>query len=252
MASTKHNTYDITLNRDLFVDPDFKKFKKFDSFFPLKYSTIDHRLWEHLSSYGRLMLIQLLSIAYNEVSISFTVSTAMLHKYRGIAAEMLLLELSDLNYLQSSKLKEYLNQSHIKANLNKTTRSQKQAPAEASENLPDLSVKKTNQFISKYCELFKAKHGSNPVINGKTSGIAKRLSQSLGEEKANFYLEAFFAMPDALLFKNKHPLAQFEFKLNEITVFANSGKFTTYKQANQQDHTATVQSQIDRIKAGQL
>ena len=126
----------------------------------------------------------------------------------------------------------------------------KKGSIEPAANLPDLAPKKTNQFISKYCQLFKNRYGSNPVISQKIAGIAKRISTTLGEEKAVFYLEAFFAMPDANLVKNKHPLTQFEFKLNEITVFANSGKFTTQSEANNMDKKVVAVQTSNAFKEG--
>lgn len=251
MASTQ-TTYDITLNKDLFIDPEFKKTKNFDTYFPLKYSTIQHRFWLKIGSNARTLLTELLSIAYNKATTCITVDVSLLPKCRGFTVEMLLLELSDYGYLEAPKLKENTNLNQIKSNQSKTTATKKTGSSEPRQNPSDSAPNKTKQFISKYCDLFKSRYGSNPVINGKTSGIAKRLSESLGQEKSDFYLEAFFAMPDSLLTKNKHPLSQFEFKLNEITVFANSGKFTTYKQAQQHDQQVNVQSQIDRIKNGEL
>lgn len=234
MASEK-NEYEIKLNKDLFIDPDFKKSKNFATYFPIKFSTINHRLWTQLSSNARSMLLELLSLAYAESSTCITVNADLLQRYRGVTVDMLFSELNDFKYLECPKLNINLNEIKSKSNLNKNTRDKKKGSVEPSENLPDLSANKTKLFIAKYCELFKTKYGTNPIINGKTSGIAKRLSESLSAEKAELFLQAFFALPDALLHKNRHPLNQFELKLNEITVFANTGKFTTQTQAYNQD-----------------
>lgn len=110
--------------------------------------------------------------------------------------------------------------------------------------------KKTSVFIAKYCSLFKSRYGTNPEVKGKNSGIAKRISQDLSEEKINLYLEAFFAMPDAWLVKVKHPLATFETKLNEIVVFANTGNFTTTKQVQQADNMATNALLLEQVRKG--
>lgn len=181
------------------------------------------------------MLTQLISIAYTEVSRSFTVNVAILLKYRGNTVEMLLSELSDFNYLESSILKENLNNINIKENLNKNTRKPKTKAKNPSENLPDLSAPKANEFISLYCEAFKAKHNASAEIDGKSAGIAKRIIKTLSREKWVPYLRAFFTMPDAILHKNKHPLNQFELKLQEIAVFAQTASFTTQSQAYNQD-----------------
>jgi hypothetical protein len=111
--------------------------------------------------------------------------------------------------------------------------------------------KKAQLFVGTYCQLFKARHGSNPKILGKDSGIAGRLAKQLSEDDIKKLLTAFFSMPDAWLFKARHPIAAFEMKLNEIVVFANSGNFTTKTQANQADAFATNAVLLDQVRRGE-
>lgn len=164
--------------------------------------------------------------------------------------------LKEIQVLSYDKITLFLNRIEKKVKEEKRNFVKEQQPkngsVEPGQNPTDFAPNKTKIFISNYCDLFKARYGSNPVINGKISGIAKRLAESLGEEKSKLYLEAFFAMPDAFLVKNRHPLAQFEFKLNEITVFANSGKFTTTRQAQQNDQSATTSNLLNDIRAGRV
>lgn len=114
------------------------------------------------------------------------------------------------------------------------------------------NAKKANAFIARYCENFKFRYGSNPEIGGKESGIAKRVSKTLSEEKIRLYLDAFFQMPDAYVVKAKHPVYLFEAKLNEVTVFANSGQFTTMKQARQVDEAVNTQNILQMIENGEI
>lgn len=133
--------------------------------------------------------------------------------------------------------------------ISKTKRTkQAQEPAIAIAQPPS----KSNFFIAKYCTLFKNKYGSNPEIDGRTAGIALRVSKNLTEEKINLYLEAFFKMPDSGLVKSKHPLNFFEMKLNEVVVFANSGAFTTQTQARQMDQSASTFDMLQQIREGKL
>lgn len=121
-----------------------------------------------------------------------------------------------------------------------------------SENLSASRSKKANAFIARYCENFKLKYNTNPEITGKDSGIAKRVCKGLSEEKIDLYLDAYFQMPDAYVIKAKHPLALFESKFNEITVFANSGKFTTMKEARQVDNAVNAQNILQMIENGEI
>lgn len=113
-------------------------------------------------------------------------------------------------------------------------------------------AKKANAFIARYCENFKLRYGSNPEIAGKESGIAKRVTKTLSEEKIRLYLDAYFQMPDAYVVKAKHPVYLFEAKLNEVTVFANSGQFTTLKQAQQADDSASNMILLAKVRRGEL
>lgn len=111
---------------------------------------------------------------------------------------------------------------------------------------------KTNEFISFYIKQFKLRYGAAPPIQGKDTGIAKRLLKEFGLERLTLLLDAYFAMPDAYVLKAKHPLNLFAIKMNEVVVFAETGKFTTQRDARMQDSISTVHSQIERIKRGEL
>lgn len=114
-----------------------------------------------------------------------------------------------------------------------------------------LATSKPNVLISKYAEAWKIKHGSSPPITGKDAGIAKRLSVALSEEKMGLYLSAFFSMPDAYVIKARHPLELFEMKLKEIAAFAESGAFTTRKQAALADDLAGNMLLLEKIRTGE-
>jgi hypothetical protein len=114
---------------------------------------------------------------------------------------------------------------------------------------PILAV---NEIVAHYCELFKDRYGSNPAIRGKSAGILKRLTADVGEEKAKLFLTGYFSLPDAFLVKRKHPVELIESKINEITVFINSGKFTSQAEASQMDKVTGTVSQVERIRRGEL
>lgn len=125
-------------------------------------------------------------------------------------------------------------------------------PRKAQSTNSDTADNKGNLFVSTYCELFKQKYGVNPTILGKDAGIAKRLSKDLSEEKIKIIIGAYFALPDSWLVKVKHPMSAIETKLNEITVFVDSGKFTTQAEVRQMDSMAQTMSQLERVRRGEL
>lgn len=118
----------------------------------------------------------------------------------------------------------------------------------SSSNEFPSETPKSSAFVAAYCSRFKARWGINPLIQGKDAGIAKRLAKTISLERFEFLLDAFFEMPDSWLVKNKHPLGFFETKLNEVTVFADSGKFTTQTQARQADNMATNELLLRKLQ----
>lgn len=114
------------------------------------------------------------------------------------------------------------------------------------------STTKVSDFVAAYCDRFKTRWGDSPQILGKDAGIAKRLAKDLSLERFCYLLDAYFQMPDAWLVKIKHPLATFETKLNEVLVFAESGKFTTQREVRQADDMASNYQLLEKIKSGEL
>jgi hypothetical protein len=112
------------------------------------------------------------------------------------------------------------------------------------------STPKVSDFVAAYCDRFKIRWGDNPQILQKDAGIAKRLAKDLSLDRFTYLLDAYFQMPDAWLVKIKHPLATFETKLNEIVVFAESGKFTTNREVRQADDMATTYQLLKKIESG--
>ncbi len=106
-------------------------------------------------------------------------------------------------------------------------------------------------FIAAYCERFKSRWGNNPPIQPKDAGIAGRLAKGLSREKQDLYLDAYFSMPDAWLVKAKHPINLFETKLNEISVFAQSGQFHTQRQVRDADNSATNAMLLAKVERGE-
>lgn len=125
------------------------------------------------------------------------------------------------------------------------------APAPADPD-PEPVNHAAKEFIARYCELFKARWKLNPEVRGKQAGVAKRVVKDLPLERALLYLEAFFQMPDAWLVKTKHPLEAFEGKLNEITVYASTGEFTSNLQVRHLEQKGHTLSQLERIERGLL
>lgn len=155
-----------------------------------------------------------------------------------------------INRIEENRREKKRNRIHAKSEIEVSNT--KDYEMSVQQKPPSESPQKVKNFLAVYCEKFSNRYGSNPEITGKDAGIAKRLCKNLGEDKLNFYLEAYFSMPDSGVIKAKHPLTFFEMKLNEIVVFANTGNFTTQKQAQQADESASNMILLQKIRAGQI
>lgn len=114
------------------------------------------------------------------------------------------------------------------------------------------SSNSTNAGVAAYCDRFKLRWGDGPHIQGKDAGIVKRLLKTMSLDTFEFYLEAYFQMPDAGVVKAKHPLNLFELKMNEVVVFAKSGKFTTHREAREADSSATNAMLLEKVRKGEI
>ena len=94
------------------------------------------------------------------------------------------------------------------------------------ESPPDFESP-TKLFLASYAEAFKKRYRTNPVINGKAAGIAKRLVEgknSIPVEKAKKLIEEYLSMNDAWFLTKRHDLATFESNLNSVHVKNETGE----------------------------
>lgn len=128
-------------------------------------------------------------------------------------------------------------------------------PANAKNALADGDEKlgiKVSKFTAIYCDAFKDRYGVFPEIRGKDIGIVKHWAKDFSLEKFERIVAGYFSLPDALLVKRKHPTELLSAKLNEITVFIESGKFTTNKQAQQADEMASNMALLEKVRRGEI
>jgi hypothetical protein len=160
--------------------------------------------------------------------------------------------LQSIQVLSYSKIELFINRIEKKVKEEKRNENTQKPKVQKLPAIPTESAPNTNVFLSLYCQQFKNKYQVQPMIDGKSAGIAKRLAKTIPAAKLEIMVQAYFAMPDAWLHKIKHPLNQFELKLNEIKVFAESGKFTTNKQAQQQDESASNALLLQQVREGKI
>lgn len=101
-----------------------------------------------------------------------------------------------------------------------------------------------SRTVGYYCELFKERHGSAPVVRGKESGILKNLLKDISENELRRLLLAYFAMPNSNFIQKRHELGIFSVSIQAIKVFADSGKFMTMTAVRDTDRE--IQQRIEQ------
>ena len=238
-----------------------KSLKKNHSHFMVSKRIFDDHKVATLTPLERLLYVTLLARCADECSSTITPTRQQLLTSMGCVTHDLVRSIASLQENQLVRvLKSTPNTIQKKTREKKTIQDKaihavsENAEIQKSKPAPPVatSAPVVKQFISRYCELWKSRHGSNPDITGKDSGIAKRLVASLSAARSEELLQAFFKIPDAFIIKAKHPLTLFELKLKEIGAFADSGNFVSQNQAVKADAYVETRSQLERIRSGEL
>lgn len=103
------------------------------------------------------------------------------------------------------------------------------------------------KLIAKYCELFKAKYGTNPVIRVEELGVSKTLVKLPGLQRCLELLPAFFEMQIP-----RHPLYQFSQQISAVAVKHETGRVVS-NVVSRADHAVDhAKDQLRRIAEGRL
>jgi hypothetical protein len=93
----------------------------------------------------------------------------------------------------------------------------------------------SNIAIGLYYDLYKEKYSGKAPLTGKHYSLIKNIIKSNGLERTNQLLEAYFQMPDAYFIKKRHDIETFNFNLNQVAHFADTGAIITNQQVKQAD-----------------
>jgi hypothetical protein len=82
-------------------------------------------------------------------------------------------------------------------------------------------------FIKAYCDAYKARYGSSPIIVGKQAGLVQNLLKAIPLEKAVDLVRAYLAMDDSWFLTKHHDLETFQANLNKISSYLEQGPLKT-------------------------
>lgn len=80
------------------------------------------------------------------------------------------------------------------------------------------------QIIALYCEEFKNRYQVSAIIRGKEAGQLSQLVKDLGSPKVGELLKAYFQMNTPWFLTKRHDISTLLQNLNDITIFAETGK----------------------------
>lgn len=190
--------------------------------------------------------IYFLSLASQKNQASVHVSYQRAHQVCRLSREAInsaiekLIKIGALDRVKNRTVRgRYVHDTHPCATDRQTDITNKQTDTRScTPSVPVPSLKlgtETKEVISRYCENWKSKYGSNPDIGGKERGILKTLTKDLGRTRALTLVDAYFAMPDAWLTQRRHDLGTFRIKLTEVGHFADTGSFITRSKVREID-----------------
>jgi len=104
---------------------------------------------------------------------------------------------------------------------------------------PEQSARVT-AIIEVYCETFKARYQTYPIMQGPNAGTAKSLAKtSLGLDHILDLIREYLRMNDSWFLTNKHCLPVLINKLNQVEVSLKTGKALTQGEIRQIDRKQT-------------
>ena len=126
------------------------------------------------------------------------------------------------------------------------------SPKKRPPSPPKKKGTATSEAIAYYCDLWKMKYGvkTSPSITGKEAGIIKRMVQSMHLERTKNFMDAYFAMPDAWLIKQAHPIALMETKKMEVHRFMQSGQHVSSRDSRNIERNSQNKTLFDKFEEG--
>ena len=262
----KTDDFEITFNIPNFEKWNDKRVGKDSAYFRVSAFLYDDWKFDRLSIYGKAIYVFMLTrIASNSGS-----SVCLLgSKLRSIGVPnavnlgSIINQLSELQLVTIEKdtRKEGIKGKKEGRNITKKNRSETrsqsvpaetQPPADAvgadeKEIVPLKPLAPVPAFIAAYCEAYQSRYGNNPPIGGKGSGIAKRIVETVGQEKSLALPKVYLSMTDPWFLTKAHDLGTMEQNLAKIVMQADTGRSMTKGDIKQVESLDHWQSQAKRM-----
>jgi hypothetical protein len=96
-------------------------------------------------------------------------------------------------------------------------------PARREEESTELKAA-SGQLLRAYCDAFKSRYGTRPVVDGKMVGLCKQVVLAVGSaEKACLLVQAYLQMEDRWFLTKCHDFVTFHQNMGKVAVSLASG-----------------------------
>jgi ribosomal protein S18 len=89
------------------------------------------------------------------------------------------------------------------------------------------------QFIAAYCDAFRDRYGTTPVVSGIAAGQAKNIVKTIGSARACELVGTYLKMNDSWFVQRTHDLSTFVTSMNKVVVKHQTGTSVSRQEANQ-------------------
>lgn len=86
-------------------------------------------------------------------------------------------------------------------------------------------------FVAAYCNAFKEKYGTRPVLDGASIAEAKRIVKGVGLERSTMLVQAYLQMDDPKYLSKCHDLLSLRMDLNRVSVALDKGRKDPHKKS---------------------
>lgn len=108
----------------------------------------------------------------------------------------------------------------------------------------------TRSFIVAYCEAYKTRYKTNPLVPDDQLGIVRSIVKAAGNARAPDYAREYLSMTDGWFLTKRHDLATLKANLNAVKIRLETGQTISRKEASIADSQDFHKNQMRRLTGG--
>lgn len=223
-------------------------------YFPIKKGIFDDADLANLTTSERLLVVILIGRCAEEFSKQIRCSREWVKKQLGSSKEAVE---KQLNSLQSNRIVKWEIRPYKRIEKKRIEKKRKEikgaqtenrepaAPADAASPVPF-----GRDLVAHYCETYRSRYGTNPIIKPQDGKALKTLGENLGGEKAKQLITSYLSMNNAWFVTKAHDITTMLQNLNQIQNFVATGQVVTLADARNAEASDSLANQLKRLTGG--